>query len=67
MSDRDVQVIITLKAYQVETLREWFARAKEFTDAAGGYALEIKKLLSKEASRGNWPGWFGDCTMMRSA
>lgn len=48
MSDRDVKVCITLKAYQIETVREWFARAGELPNVAHGYALAIKDLLSKD-------------------
>ncbi len=48
MTDRDVTVTFTMKASQVETVRDWCARYAEFTKVAYGYAHEIGKVLSKD-------------------
>lgn len=50
MQDRDVKVTVTMKASEIETVREWFARAGEFPEVAFGYASEIGKLLSKDVA-----------------
>ncbi|WP_424986366.1 hypothetical protein [Microbulbifer sp. S227A] len=42
-----MKVTVTMKASEIETTREWLARAGEFPTIAYNYALEIEKLLSK--------------------
>ncbi|MFD3190700.1 hypothetical protein ACFMPD_10550 [Sedimentitalea sp. HM32M-2] len=49
--DRDVNVTVTMKAPDIETTREWFARAGEFPTVAYNDALEIEKLLSKAQAK----------------